>query len=402
MSNPIELSRYRNEVLTELSKDILPFWLKNVIHFESGGFHGEVDGRGVPRPEADKGAILASRILWTFSRAYPRTKNPDHLRAAELMFRYILNHFLDRESGGVFWMLDAHGRPLDSTKKFYAQAFAIYAFSEYFRVSGERRALDEAQALFELIERHGLDPERGGYLDALGRDWTPIADTRLSDRDLNTPKTMNTNLHVLEAYTTLARCAPSVRLVRALEELSEVFLSRIIRPDGHFGLFFEMGWKEVSGTVSYGHDIEGAWLLSEAVEGSSNPDLAQRVRTASLAMAETALREGLDPDDGGLLFEREANGELIPGKEWWPQVEAMVGFFNAYGMTGRKEFLNASLSVWGFCKLKLIRPEGEWHGGVDAQGRPDPDRVIAGPWKCPYHTGRACMEIADRLEKMGF
>ncbi len=399
MTTPMtDLSRYRQEVLSELTDDILAFWMRNVIDFDSGGFHGLVDGKGVAVPTADKGVILATRILWTFSRAYTRIKNEAYLRTAELMYRYLLDHFLDKERGGVFWIVDSKGRPLDSTKKFYGQAFAIYAFCEFSSASGNRQALEEARQLFSLVERYGRDPVEGGYLDALGADWTPIQDTRLSEKDLNTPKTMNTNLHVLEAYSKLVQQDPRGPVTEALESLVNVFLDKIIRPNNHFGLFFDNAWNEVSGHISYGHDIEGSWLLTEAAERIGREILTKRVASVSVDMAQAVLREGLDAE-GGVLNERVASGSLLPGREWWMQAEGMVGFFNAYEMTGTDLFLGKSLSAWEYCKKYFLRPGGEWFGSIHEDGTPDLGQPLAGLWKCPYHTARACLEIAERAER---
>lgn len=393
----VVLRRYHDEVKDQLLQGILPFWMDQVVDFGADGFNGLVDGQGVADAKADKGVILAARMLWTFSRAYRTLGGERNLRAAGLMYRYLRDHFVDREHGGVYWMLDHAGRPVDDTKKFYAQAFCIYAFSEYNRASGEAQALEQAMALFALVERHGRDPKLGGYIDALGRDWKPVADTRLSDKDMNSPKTMNTNLHVLEAYSDLVRQAPGGAVSEALDSLLQVFLDRIILPSGHFGLFFEMDWREVSGCTSYGHDIEGSWLLAEAAERAQRPGLRQAVEAAALRMARVTLAEGLDAD-GGTLNERDGQGRLHPGKEWWMVGEGMVGLLNAWQMTGEQAFLDASLAAWGCVKRGFVRQDGEWWAHVRADGTPDLERPLAGPWKCPYHTSRTCFEIMHRTE----
>jgi len=395
------LNRYREEVLAELKEDILEFWLKHVIDFESNSFNGAVSGQGVVDPLADKGAILAARILWTYSLAWSKLKDQRYLRAAQLMSRYILDHFIDKEHGGVYWMLDAKGKPVDSTKKFYALAFTIYALAEFARATGDHLAMDQAMALFYTIEKHGRDPLKGGYIDALGRDWSPIADTRLSEKDLNMPKTMNTNLHVLEAYSLLSLHAPGTAVKSALQDLIKVFLHKILRPDQHFGLFFDMDWKEVSGAISYGHDIEGSWLMLEAAERAGDKVLLQEVKATAVAMARAVLAEGTDAE-GSVLNERQADGAVHAGREWWIQAEAMVGFFNAYQMTGDEAYAATSLKAWAYLKKHFFRPGGEWYPSLYTDGRPDTEQVIAGPWKCPYHNARACFEIAERVEaKLG-
>jgi mannobiose 2-epimerase len=386
---------YHDEARSELSGDILDFWITNVVDFESRGFHGSVNAQGVPQPGAGKGVIMATRMLWTFSRAYGALREPRLLEAATLMLGYLRRHFIDPEHGGVYWMLDAQGEPIDASKKFYGQAFAIYALAEYSKVTKDRQALNEAKAIFQLCERHGRDGVHGGYLDALGRNWAAIQDTRLSDKDLNTPKSMNTNLHVLEAYSTLACVEPSVPVMEALESLVKVFLGKILRPDHHFGLFFDLAWNEVSGATSYGHDIEGSWLLAEAAQICGKEPLIKEAHAAALAMATAVMNEGLDPA-GGVLNERGADGSLHEGKEWWVQAEAMVGFFHAYELSGNEIFAEKSMQAWEYCKKNFLRPGGEWYSTIKGDGLPDLSRDLAGPWKCPYHTGRACLEIMQR------
>lgn len=393
------LDPYRDEMTRELTDRLLPFWLTNVLDFGSGGFNGSISGRDIVDPKADKGVILATRILWTFSRAYRQAGREEYRRAADLMVRYLRDHFMDRDHGGVFWQLEHSGKPRDTTKRFYAQSFAIYALSEYSRATGDLQALREARELFTLLEKHGRDPVEGGYLDALGRDWKPIADTRLSEVDLNTPKSMNTNLHVLEAYSDLALHEPAGPVVESLEILLEVFLQKIILPNRHFGLFFDLEWNEVLGNISYGHDIEGSWLLTEAAERTGNGKLAARVQSAALGMAQAVLEQGVDAQ-GGVLNEREADGKLKAGKEWWMQAEAMVGFYNAYQLTGQDHYLKASLAAWDYSKKWFLRPDGEWYSGINDAGVPDLNRPVSGIWKCPYHTARAYMEIMERIDGM--
>src|SRR5208337_3176058 len=165
----------------------LDFWMKNVIDYDSGGFNGSVGGDGVANPRADKGIIMATRILWTFSRVYMKLGDAQYLKTAEIIYKYILDYFVDKKHGGVFWLLDYKGNPVDETKKFYGQAFAIYAFSEFAKASGTRQALEEANKLFGFVEKYGRDLKYGGYIDALGSNWLAVQDTRLSTKDMNTP-----------------------------------------------------------------------------------------------------------------------------------------------------------------------------------------------------------------------
>lgn len=393
------LEKYREEVLAELKNNILDFWMKYIIDYDSGGFNGSVAGNGVANPRADKGIIMATRILWTFSYAYIKLGNAQYLKTAEMIYKYILDYFVDKKYGGVFWLLDYKGRPVDETKKFYGQAFAIYAFSEYAKASGKPEALDKANELFGLVEKYGRDFKYGGYIDALGSNWAVVQDTRLSTKDMNTPKSMNTNLHILEAYSGLAGNFHNKPVLEALESLIKIFTSNIILPSRHFGLFFDLEWNEASGKISYGHDIEGSWLLTEAAKITGKEEIIKEVSSLAMNMAEAILEEGIDAD-GGLFSEKDADGHRRSAKEWWMQAEAMVGFINAYEITKKEIFMEKSMSIWEYCKKKFIRPAGEWYGNIDDKGNPDKKGEIAGKWKCPYHTGRACLEIYERIGLM--
>ena len=241
-----KLETYRDEVIMELTGDILPFWMNNVIDSGSGGFNGAISGYGAVDPAADKSAVMAARILWTFSRAFMTTKNPLYLKTSGLMFNYMSEHFFDKEFGGVYWMLDSGGKPLDTVKKLYSQGFALFGLAEYAKTSGNKQAMDKAGELFKLCERYGRDKRSGGYIDALGRGWEKIEDMRLSPKELNTPKSMNTNLHIMEAYSELAMNYKNKAVMEALESVVRIFLGKIIRPNRHFGLFFDMDWNPES------------------------------------------------------------------------------------------------------------------------------------------------------------
>lgn len=324
--------------------------------------------------------------------------------SADHAYDYFVRNFVDADKGGVFWMVDAAGRPTSTRKQIYAQAFAIYGLSEYARATGSKAARDQAIALFELIERHAADAVRGGYVEALDRDWRPLQDMRLSDKDLNAPKSMNTHLHIMEAYASLMRIWRDPRLVERQAALIATTVDRIVdRSTGHFRLFFDMDWRSLDDHVSYGHDIEGSWLLMEAAEVLGDPAMAARVEEVAVSMARAALAEGRDRD-GSLFYEADGTKRLIDAnKHWWAQAEAMVGFYNAYRATGEIAFRDAARAVWRYIADHVVdRDHGEWHAKLTPEGRPytaaeDGDACLAGPWKCPYHNSRACFEMSERL-----
>lgn len=387
----------------ELVQNILPFW-QGRMRDPKGGFFGAAGIDGTVDTKAPRSAVVNARILWTFSAA-TRLLGPAYRDSADWAYDYFRAHFIDREYGGVFWQLDAAGRPLSDRKQVYAQAFAIYALSEYHRISGDEQSLEAAIRLYKLIEQHAADRWDGGYVEARDRYWRPLADMRLSEKDLNSPKSMNTHLHVMEAYTNLLRVWRDPELVARQGKLINATLDHIVdASSGHFKLFFDMSWSPLDRHVSFGHDIEGSWLLVEAAEVLGDAPISERVRSVAILMAEKALAEGRDAD-GSLFYEADGEtGELVdPNKHWWAQAEALVGFYNAWQMTGDGKFKDAAESVWNFIDGKVAdRVHGEWHAKLSPDGRPygpdeDADACLAGPWKCPYHNARACFEMIERL-----
>ena len=394
-----KLSLYQGEMESEL-RDILKFWEQHALDEEHGGFVGQMDNTGQVQPGAPKGAILNARILWTFSAAYRHTKDEAHLLLARRACNYLLKNFRDEQYGGIYWALDAAGKPLNTRKQIYALAFAIYGLSEYYRATKEDTALAVSQELYRWIEKHSFDPEFGGYLEAFSREGSLLEDLRLSPKDRNDPKTMNTHLHVLEAYANLYRVWPDRQLAQQLEGLIQVFLDKIIDPEtGHMHLFFERNWKVTADLVSYGHDIEASWLLLEAAEVLGNSALMEEVKKKAVAMAR-ASAEGLQPD-GSLYHELDRSTEHYDThREWWVSAEAMVGFLNAYELSGEPFFFDASLNAWEFARKHLLDKEnGEWFWGVwDNYSRMEEDKV--GFWKCPYHNSRACLEVIQRCKNL--
>ncbi len=393
----MNLASYKEELEEELGS-ILRYWITVTIDPEEGGFYGRIDGNDKVAPGAPKGVVLNSRILWTFSAAFCHTREPVYLSVARRAYEYLLAHFLDKEYGGVYWSLDHKGTVLNDRKQIYGLAFCLYGLSEYHIATGEQGALEEAITLFRLIEQHSYDRERKGYYEAAARDWTPPEDWRLSEKDANVQKTMNTHLHILEAYANLYRAWPDALLQERIKGLLEVFTRYMIDgATGHLLLFFEGDWTVRSPMVSYGHDIEAAWLLQESAVIIGDKEWIEKAKQLALKMA-LAAAEGLD-GDGGLWYEREG-AHLVWEKHWWPQAEAMIGFFNAWQVSGDNSWLERSLASWAFVKNYIRDPAGgEWWWGVGADHLPMPGQDKAGFWKCPYHNGRACMEIIRRLGK---
>lgn len=382
----------RKLFLSELEGDILPFWTQRMTD-PRGGFFGRMDGNGNIDQDAGKGAILNSRILWTFASAYRLLKKKEYLESAVRAWHEVRGRFLDKEYGGVYWSLDSDGRPKDTKKQFYAIAFAIYGLSEYFRATGDDEALDLAKALYHCIEEHSNDGD--GYIEACTREWGVIEDMRLSDKDQNDTKTMNTHLHILEGYTNLYRVWKDSGLRDKLEGLVNIFTDKIIRSDGHLGLFFGDDWAPHSTAVSYGHDIEASWLLDEAAGVLGNNVLTARIETTCAKIAAAAM-EGFSSESGMIYEYDPATGRRDTERHWWVQAETVVGCLNQYQKTGNAMWLESAGKEWSFIRSHLICPDGEWYWSILPDGTPNTTDDRAGFWKCPYHNSRMCLEVLER------
>lgn len=382
-----------NEFRDELIKNILPFWINKMQDKEFGGFYGRIDGINKLHLTANKGAILNARILWTFSAAYRILKNPEYKEIAYRAFNYIKEFFIDKSNGGVFWELDYKGQPVNTKKQTYAQGFALYGFSEFYRATGNVEALELAKDFFYLIEK-SKDKELGGYYEAFTQDWKPINDMRLSEKDANEKKSMNTHLHILEPYTNLCRIWDDELVKNAQKELIEIFIKHIVNEkSSHLQLFFDETWTVKSNTISYGHDIEASWLLNEAAEVLKNDNLLDKTKEISLKIADAAT-EGIQ-SDGSLIYESEGN-KVDLDRHWWVQAEAVVGYMYAYKISGNILYKEIALKTWTYIQKYMIDlKDGEWFWGVEPNGIVNTIDDKAGFWKCPYHNGRMCLEMIE-------
>jgi mannobiose 2-epimerase len=395
------LKELREELELELKDNILSWWMKYTTDNELGGLHGHINHQNQVVYGAGKGSVLNARILWTFSAVYRMYQQPEYLETARRAYAYIISYFTDKKHGGVYWELEPDGKVRSSRKQIYAIAFTIYGLVEYYLASDDEQALKYAIGLFRDIEAHALDRMYNGYTEALSRDWKKLEDLRLSEKDENESKTMNTHLHILEAYGNLYRVWKDPALEKALENLILLFLERFVDGErNQLNLFFDEQWMLKSTLISYGHDIECSWLLHEAAEILGKKELVKETAKRAVAMARENMN-GLD-SDGGLNYEFFPKTlELDTDKHWWPQAEAMVGYFNAWQESGEQVFLEKSLGSWEFIKAFLVDNKmGEWYWSVNRNREPQTEKEKAGFWKCPYHNGRSCMELIRRINEI--
>lgn len=396
----MNLMRLKEDIEKELIEGILPYWANKTIDKENGGFYGYITNDEEILLESEKGCILNSRILWTFSKAYRTYKNKIYLETAQHAFQFLKESFLDEQYKGLYWMVDSEGQPTVTKKHVYNQSFGIYGLSEYYLATGDKEALDLAKELFELIEKHAYDNVHGGYFEAFTREWKVEEDLRLSDKDLNYPKSMNTHLHIMEAYTNLYRAWKDEALKEKLVSLINISIDKIIDNNRfQFKLFFDEAWNSKSEIISYGHDIEGSWLLFEAAEVAGDEQLIAKVKNITINMVDKVYEDGFD-DDGSILNEADQTSIIDADKVWWVQAEGMVGFFNAFEITKDPKYLKKVFGLWSFSNDYMIdHQNGEWYWKVAKNRKVYENMPKVEPWKCPYHNSRFCFELIERIKK---
>ena len=381
---------FLQEVRENLTSCILPYWLK--LKDPKGGFYGEVSADGTVFYDAPRGVILNARLIWSFAAAYAALKDTQYLVAAVHARDWFLDHFCDHKYGGVYWSVTAEGEWLDTKKQLYAQGFAIYALSELYKVTGDDEALKNAVNLYKVVESHFADTVNGGYIEALSRDFSPLEDMSLSAHDINADKTMNSHLHVLEAYSNLYQVWPDETLKTRVEALLSLTGERVMGADGHLQLYFKRDWTVLPGAVSYGHDIETSWLALEAAFALHDADVVNRVRPWARRVG-AAGNEGLLPD-GSMRYEKLLDGQFDDSRQWWVQAESVVGNLWLWKYHADAEALERAFAAWAYIREHLVDTiSGEWWWAILPDGTRDLSQPKAGFWKCPYHNTRMCLQV---------
>ena len=382
------------EVKKHLEEGIIPFWhrLRDDRH---GGFYGFMGFGLEVDKEAVKGCILNSRILWFFSNAYLALGREELLADARHAFQFLKERCMDREYGGVYWSVACHGEPEDTTKHTYNQAFAIYALSSYYDASGEEEALEAAWGLYRLVEERCRDEY--GYLEAFTREFEPAENEKLSENGVMADKTMNTLLHVFEAYTELYRVTKEPCVAGRLRYMLELFESKVYNPSlGRQEVFFGREWDTLIDLYSYGHDIETAWLLDRGLEILGDDAYTERIRPITEELTKNIYKRAYI---GHSLVNEAEGGVVDTTRVWWVQAEAVVGFLNGYQKQQNPKYLEAAEDIWQYIRDYMIdkRPGSEWFSELDKDMVPA-EKPIVEPWKCPYHNGRMCFEVIRRLK----
>ena len=384
------------EIKSHLLENIIPFW-KSLRDDEYGGYYGWMDYDLKLDKKAVKGCILNSRILWFFSNAYTLLKDESLLEEAKHGFAFMKEHCMDKENGGIFWSIKYNGEPEDTTKHTYNQAFAIYALSSYYEASGDEEALNMAKGLFRIIEERCTDDI--GYKEAFDKEFHEIENDKLSENGVIAQKTMNTLLHVFEAYTELYRVAKLPEVKERLEWIMDTFADKVYNPELHRQeVFFDAEMNSIIDLHSYGHDIETAWLIDRGVEVLGEKKYEEKMASITKDLTAQIYKVAFD---GHSLANECEKGVVNTHRIWWVQAETVVGFLNGWKMNPDKpEYLEAAKNTWEFIKEHVIdkRPGSEWFWEVDENGNPYPGRPIVEPWKCPYHNGRMCFEVIKRSE----
>ena len=383
------VAKLKKEITQDLTENILPFWVKYSPD-PSGGFYGVLNFDGTPKEKSMKGGILNARLVWTFSTAYRILKDEQYLTLANNAQRYFIDNFIDPEYGGSFYVLDADGAPFSEQKDTYQNAFAIYGLSEHYHATQNKESLEYAIALYKKMIEYAYDSINGGFIESFTRNWKMMV--------VDFPKTMNTNLHVLEAFTNLYRVWKDDGLKYHLQEIINVMSHKVLNQETwHEQLFFTMDWQSQRKIDSYGHDIELSWLLVEAAEALGNEEILKDVQRIAVNLATKQLEEGFDKN-GAMMYEKEGD-HLNANLEWWTQAESVVGFLNAWQITGDRKFLDAAVRNWEWIKTYMIdREYGEWYRSVTSDCKPLKDGAKADHWRCPYHNSRMGFEVMTRVK----
>lgn len=383
------------EIENHLNNEIIPFW-KSLKDEEFGGFYGYVDYGLAINKKYEKGCILNSRILWFFSNVYITTGDKSVINYAKQAYNFMVNHCIDYDNGGVYWAVDYKGDLSNGTKYTYNQAFSVYALSSYYNATKDEKALNLALDIFNLIEEKCLDTN--GYKEAFDIEFRPIKNEELSENGVIAERTMNTLLHLFEAYTELYKVTKNEKVGQQIKFILDIFANNVYNSElGRQEVFFDENWNSIIDLYSYGHDIETTWLIDLGVDILDDDEYREKMapitKTITEKIYEIAYR------DKSVIYEAE-NGVENTNRIWWVQAEAMVGFLNAYEKDNKDiKYYDAFVDIWEYIQENVIDPRenSEWFSELCENKKPIKEPIVQ-PWKCPYHNGRMCLEVIRRAK----
>lgn len=385
-------------MLSEAKDNILPFWM-DLKDEEFGSYYGVIDRDLNLNQKGDKGGIATARILWSFAAAYNTFEDDIYLEHSHHAYEFLINKVIDKQYGGLFWMMSYDGKVVDDRKHVYAQSFGIYALAEYYKASRNEDALEQAYQLFNLIENQGYNHKYQVYGEEYTKDWKPQGNEMLSENGVQADITTNTLLHILEAYSNLYQVTQNEKVGQRLKALVDIFINKVWnKRTNHMRIFFDYKWNEIIDLQSFGHDIEATWLVDDALRLlglEDNIEYSGFVKSIADRIRKVAVEK-----NGSLMYEN-SEGSINRERVWWSQAEAIVGFINMYNRTNHKSYLIVAQELWEYTKTYIIddREGGEWHAVLDEFGKPLYDPIVE-PWKTPYHNLRACLEVYKRLARV--
>ncbi len=400
-----------------LENALIPFWATRAPEPEFGGFNTNYDRNGEFTGVDDKTMLGQARVIFACAHAVRLGHRWDGWRESLVRgLAFLDRHLKDPVDGGYFWIVDKDGTLKDDRKVIYGHAFLIYAFAEFALLTGDKAAADRASELFDLLCSRAADLHNGGFFEHFTRDFR----LDIMRPDGVAHKSLDVHMHLMEALTALYELTGRERHRNALVAITDLIFERMVDAETGTGIsMFMPDWTPIPnvqlGTLwgkdrfdpagkpieitSYGHNIELAWLYLHSLDVLGIPREEGMAR--AMPIFEHTMDRGVDRVKGGLFVEGWRHGEVTErSKEFWQQAEALVGFLDAFALTGDQAYADAFRCVYDFVFGKMVSPEqGEWYALLDEDGTVLWD-YMGYNWKTCYHTVRAMCEVVKRLRPL--